>query len=308
MGRPERTTPPKYGVIARQRVSKVHSPCRTKESAETHPDAPSSRNAIPHAHHTDKEGATGATTTQSASFEIRTFASPLPAALAEFGASVTPLTAGSLDDDDPDENKPPLDPFEEEAPKAGVLGEVVFIPEPGLRVKREPFAVLHLAEEKPRPATTEKGAEVDERNTLYETGSPCTSDSKGDRPKGLIRLRAKAPAAIDMDLINKALEREREESVIADTICDSADSIDLTADSKEVRMDDRRGIPNAPMMSNVPLPPSTPATLGSRVINRPVELALVVPIQRPKLPITPRRQTLLDILNGNSSLGRRKEV
>jgi hypothetical protein len=226
-----------------------------------------------------------------------------------------PLAVQSLDDVVSDENEPPLHPFKEYAEDSSMFGVTMVIPEPKLRMKREPFAVLHLAEDSsdanPKPVVVElEEDEGSEKSAYSETGSPCTSDGEGGRPKGLIRLRAKAPPPIDMSLVNKALQLEREVH-IANRIYDIAISLDSAADSKvdRVRMKDgfadECGIPNAPMMLNVPLPPVTPTALRSRVATPPAELALVIPIiRRPKMPMTPKRQALLDILNGVSSMGK----
>jgi hypothetical protein len=266
-----------------------------------------------HTHHFENEDAAQTTTRPNASFEIRTSASMLPAELADFYASVMPSAVQSLDDVVSDENEPPLHPFKEYAEESTVFGVTMVIPKPKLRVKREPFAVLHLAEHssdaKPKPIIVNLEEDGGSEKSAYsETGSPCPSDGEGGRPKGLIRLRAKAPPPIDMSLVNKALQLEREVS-IANRIYDGVISLDSAADSKVdwVRMGDgsadERDIPNAPMMSNVPLPPVTPTVLRSRVTTTPVELALVIPtIRRPKMPMTPKRQALLDILNGVSSV------
>ena len=324
MGRPKRTTSPKYGVIAGQRVHKLDSPGRKLEVAGTYT---SSRNIIDNSCLSETEGATQATKHSNASFEIRTSASTLPIELASFYASVMPQAAQSFGDDVPDENEPPSDLFRDKIQGMGITGEVVVIPEPKQRRKREPFAVLHHAEHhsdaKPKPIIVKPEEGNGEQRRCCDTGLSCTSDSEleGNRPKGLIRLRAKAPPPIDMSLVNKALQLEKE-SFIANTIYDSTESLNSIADSKVglVRMEggstDEHGIPNAPMMPSVPLPPVTPFASRPRVGvtgTMPVESELIIPaIKRPKMPITPNRQALLDILNGHSSFERtvsaRKEI
>jgi len=322
MGRPKRTTAPEYGVIAEQRVHKLDSPGRKLEMAEIYT---ATRNV------TDRRPSEASDTTQTtkhsnASFEIRTCVSTLPVELADFDGSVMPQAVQSLDDSVSNENEPPSHPFQEKAQNVRIVGGVVVIPEPKQRQKREPFAVLHLAEyssdTKPSPITV-KPEEKSEKSRSCDTRSPCTSDSEGSRPKGLMRLRAKAPPPINMSLVNKAHQLEKE-SFIANTIYDGADSLNSTADSEVdlVRMEggstDERGIPNAPMMLSVPLPPVTPIVsrlgLGLRVTGTiPVKPVLMIPTnRRPMMPITPNRQALLDILNGDSSFKRtvngRKEI
>jgi hypothetical protein len=235
------------------------------------------------------------------SFEIRTSSSTLPAHLADLYASTTHIQ--SLDDDVSDENKPPLHPFEGELALAGA----VVIPEPRLRLKREPFAVLHLAvaQEKPETDITEQEDASYESQTVHEDGSPTPSKDRDGRLKGLRRLRAKAPPPINMNLVNKAAQLEKA-SVLTSTPHDSAISLDEIAVSRvdRVRMTRKRGITNAPVLSSVPLPPISPIASKSRVSGE-VELGLLFPIPRIMMPITPGRQALLDILNGKSLVDER---
>jgi hypothetical protein len=161
--------------------------------------------------------------------------------------------------------------------------------------------------------------------------SPSNSDGSGEGGglKGLMRLRAKAPPPIDMSLINKALQLEKEsfdtttttttttttifDSSFAESTTDSSSEVDQARIDVELGTSERPSIPNAPMIPNVPLPPVTPGpTVATALglgrprlqfsnISWPAELlALVIPDRRlPKMPITPRRQSLLDILNRN---------
>ena len=309
MGRPRRTTTPKYGVIAGQRVHKFDSPAHKLETARSYL---ASCNTIDHPRPSETEHATHSTKRAKVSFEIRTSASTLPVELAHFYASVMPQ---ALDERVSDENEPPSHLSKENAQDLRIIGEVVVIPEPKQRRKREPFAVLHLAkyssDAQPKPIIVKPEKENSEKRRCCDTGSTCTSDGEGaSRPKGLIRLRAKAPPPIDMSLVKKDLQLEKE-SFILTTIYDSADSLDWVADSKAdlVRMEggstDERGIPNAPTMSSIPLPPVTPIELRSRATTIPVESELMIPTTRhQEMPITPNRQALLDILNGHSSFER----
>lgn len=310
LGRPGRTTLPKYGVIAEQRVNNLDSDERKLHLAGAYQGAPSSCNPLMHhTRHSEEEEAVHATTLPSANFEIRTSASALPVELAEFCASVTPQVVQSFDEDVSDENKPLVYPFKE-GKDMGTFDEAMIIPEPRHRAKREPLAVLHLDEDssdtKPRVTIVKREDGRTEKSTWYEAGSPCIPEGESTRPKGLIRLRAKAPPPIDMSLVNKAIQLERE-LVIAPTIQANAINLDSTKVDED-RMDDgstsERGVTYAPMMLSVPLPPVTPVVLRSRVVTVPVpaEVALAIPAVRvPKMPITPNRQALLDILNDHST-------
>lgn len=293
MGRPGRIAPPTYGVIAEQRVSQLsrslYTPDHERAGAHHHT---LSRNPIAHAFPENKYTAQ-ATTFPKPCFEVRTSSSTLPTHLADFFASTT---AQSHDSDVSDENKPPLHLLE----GATVLGPIMTreAPEPRLRVKREPFTVLHLA-----VALDEPGSEITEQGdaseTVYGDVSSTLSTDGECRLKGSRRLRAKAPPPIDMDLVNQAAQHEKA-SVLTDTPHHSAISLEAVAVSRvdRVRKNRKHRITNAPVISNVPLPPISPIASRSRVPDE-WKLWLLAPMVRlPRMPITPNRQALLDILNG----------
>lgn len=314
MGRPKRSTPPKCGVITRQRVNNVESSLRKLELTEAFQCAPASRSPTAH---TENRGTPQVTKQTHVSFEVKTSSSALPAELAELYASIAPLPVQPFDDTS-DENNPPLVHLSKErAPGLDVFDEVV-IPEPRLRMKREPFGVLYYAEAGSDAKATTTIVEPENRAIIKSTfdgvSSPCSLEGEGGRLKGLMRLRAKAPPPIDMTLVKTAIELEK--SFISKTIYDSTISTDSTASAsvEQVKMEDASTIPSAPMMLNVPLPPITPIEKGSRVITIPA-LTLSIPIiRRPRLPLTPKRQALLDILIGDSlfdngkSVSERKEI
>jgi hypothetical protein len=221
-------------------------------------------------------------------------------------ASIAPLPVQSFDDDGADENKPPLVHLSEEGKPGSDAFDEVVIPEPRLRMKREPFGVLYYAEDcsdakaETTIVTLEDGACI--KSASDGTSSPCGSEGGGGQLKGLMRLRAKAPPPINMSLVKTAIELEKK-SFISNMIYDGAISTDSTAGSRvgQVKMEDTSTVPNAPMMLNVPLPPITPVEKGTRVITIP-GLTLSIPsIRYPRMPLTPKRQALLDILIGDSS-------
>jgi hypothetical protein len=183
-----------------------------------------------------------------------------------------------------DENQPPALSFRD-ALDSDSSSDIV--PPPASRVNRKPFNVLFVERQSTRRFSQESGytnsppyeparlviLEPKPRlawHTTYEQLVSASKEASGnwsttiktDMPGGLARIRARAPQHIDLWLANKP--DEPLDRMLAPVKGGS----------------DRPSFPGAPVMKNVPLP--EPTLSGDQPL---------------AVPITPRRQVLLDMLN-----------
>ena len=166
------------------------------------------------------------------------------------------------------------------------------VPPPASRVNRQPFSILferqptrRLSQESSHtnspPSSSARLAILEPKprlawHTTYEqllisaskeASGNCSTTIKTDMPRGLARIRAKAPHHIDLWLANKS--DEPPDRILVPVKGSSEGAC----------------FPRAPLMKNVPLPETTPGD-GNSFEHQP-----------PTVPITPRRQVLLDMLN-----------
>ena len=168
------------------------------------------------------------------------------------------------------------------------------VPPPVSRTNRQPFSILFVERQSTRrlsqessqtnspPSSSARLAILEPKprlawHTTYEqllisaskeASENCGTTIKTDMPRGLARIRAKAPHHIDLWLANKSDE--------------PPDRILVSVKGGS----ERAYSPRAPLMKNVPLPETTPSD-GCSFEHQPPRT----------VPITPRRQVLLDMLS-----------
>ena len=189
-----------------------------------------------------------------------------------------------------DENQPPALSFRD-ALDSDSSSDIV--PPPASRVNRQPFSILFVERQPTRrlsqetshtnspPSSSARLAILEPKprlawHTTYEqllisaskeASGNCSTTIETDMPRGLARIRTKAPHHIDLWLANKSDEPP-------DRIL-----VPVKGDSE------RAYFPRAPLMKNVPLPETSPSDDNS--FDR----------QPPTVIMTARRQVLLDMLN-----------
>jgi hypothetical protein len=126
--------------------------------------------------------------------EVRTYSSPLSPRLTELYASIMPSN---------DENQPPSTVPNE---KSSSLVFGTDIPDPQLRSKREPLAVLVHGENRPakRPGVVHIAVGI--AGLGHGSGIASSPKAEMSQSKGLTRLRLKAPPVINTTLANAAFD------------------------------------------------------------------------------------------------------